>query len=134
MPPYLYGGMIFLLPLLTYFGLGRPDYGTTPGELVADPPTLRCLGFRWLIAGDDNAEATVAVSYRKGGASDWREAQPMLRVHRGSRTEAAPLHGRQPLRGQRTQSRPCYGIRGPISITRSRWRFRRASSEVPYAV
>lgn len=59
-----------------------PDNATVPGELVTDPPTFRCLGFRWLIAGDDNGNATVTVTFRKSGEQTWREALPMLRVNR----------------------------------------------------
>src|SRR5258708_3563062 len=58
------------------------DNATIPGELVIEPPTLRCLGFRWLISGDDNANAAVAVSYRRDGEPTWREALPLLRVNR----------------------------------------------------
>lgn len=52
-----------------------------PGEFFVDPPTLENLGFRWYVAGDSNENAAVTVSFRKGGASEWREAQPLLRVH-----------------------------------------------------
>lgn len=41
--------------------------GVSPGELVIDPPTLINLGFEWLIQGDANRNASVAVSYRKVG-------------------------------------------------------------------
>ena len=37
------------------------------GELLIEPPTLINLGFEWLIEGDDNRNAAVAVSYRKTG-------------------------------------------------------------------
>ena len=52
-----------------------------PGELKVDPPTLRCLGFRWLIEGDDNVNARVDVEYRKKGDAEWRPALPLLRIH-----------------------------------------------------
>ncbi len=51
------------------------------GRLVVDPPTLENLGFRWYIEGDDNRNAAVAVLYRKKGEREWKEAQPLLRVH-----------------------------------------------------
>jgi hypothetical protein len=51
-----------------------------PGELVIDPPTLINLGFEWMIDGDDNRNAAVAVSYRKEGAKEWKPALPLLRV------------------------------------------------------
>jgi hypothetical protein len=51
-----------------------------PGEFFVEPPTLLNLGFEWRIEGDDNRNATVAVQYRKAGESQWREAQPLLRI------------------------------------------------------
>src|SRR6185369_12375946 len=50
------------------------------GELVTDPPTLINLGFEWLIEGDDNRNAKVAVSYRKKGETAWKSAMPLLRL------------------------------------------------------
>jgi hypothetical protein len=52
----------------------------TPGELVVEPATLINLGFEWWIEGDDNRNAHVAVSFRERGATDWREALPLLRL------------------------------------------------------
>jgi len=52
-----------------------------PGELIVDPPTLQCLGFRWYITGDSNRNASVRVAYRRAETNDWRDALPMLRVH-----------------------------------------------------
>lgn len=52
----------------------------TPGEFVIEPPTLRNLGFEWFIEGDANRNASVAVSYRRPGAGEWRAALPMLRA------------------------------------------------------
>jgi hypothetical protein len=53
----------------------------TPGELVVEPATLINLGFEWWIEGDDNRNASVAVSFRERGESEWREALPLLRLH-----------------------------------------------------
>ncbi|HZO52715.1 MAG TPA: hypothetical protein VFB63_08360 [Bryobacteraceae bacterium] len=53
-----------------------------PGRLMVDPPTLENLGFRWYIEGDDNRNATVAVSYRRKGDRAWKTGLPLLRVHR----------------------------------------------------
>ena len=50
------------------------------GELLVDPPTLINLGFEWLIEGDVNRSASVAVSYRKTGETAWRQALPLLRL------------------------------------------------------
>src|ERR1043166_5847837 len=51
-----------------------------PGEFVVEPPTLINLGFEWMIQGDDNRNAAVAVSYRKRGESQWRQGMPLLRL------------------------------------------------------
>src|ERR687887_575730 len=50
------------------------------GEFLVDPPTLINLGFEWFIDGDDNRNASVEVSYRKQGESQWKHALPMLRL------------------------------------------------------
>lgn len=63
---------------------GAPRDGSnavTAGELVVEPPTLINLGFEWWIEGDDNRNASVAVSYRARGEREWRAALPMLRLH-----------------------------------------------------
>ncbi len=52
----------------------------TAGEFLVDPPTLINLGFEWFIQGDDNRNASVDVSYRKQGTTDWKPALPMLRL------------------------------------------------------
>src|ERR1700757_4234435 len=52
----------------------------TPGEFIIDPPTLINLGFEWMIQGDDNRNAAVAVTYRKKGESPWRQGMPLLRL------------------------------------------------------
>ena len=53
---------------------------TVPGEFIVEPPTLRCLGFEWLIKGDDNRNGKVDVSYRQKGDHEWMEALPLLRI------------------------------------------------------
>ncbi|MDP2142197.1 MAG: hypothetical protein Q8L20_15420 [Gammaproteobacteria bacterium] len=53
---------------------------TLPGELVVEPPTLENLGFEWFIRGDANRNASVAVSWRKQGSSEWIEGLPMMRI------------------------------------------------------
>ena len=52
----------------------------SPTEFLIDPPTLINLGFEWFIQGDENRNATVAVSYRKKGETAWKPALPMLRL------------------------------------------------------
>ena len=53
---------------------------TTAKDFVTEPPTLLSLGFEWHIDGDDNRNATVAVSYRKKGEQTWKEGLPLLRI------------------------------------------------------
>ncbi len=55
---------------------------TVAGEFTAEPPTLVSLGFEWRIAGDDNRNAKVDVSYRKSGESAWHPALPLMRLQR----------------------------------------------------
>jgi hypothetical protein len=59
---------------------GGPGIKTRPGELVIDPPTLINLGFEWPIEGDDNRNASVEVSYRRTGDSQWKQGLPLLRL------------------------------------------------------
>ncbi|MEA2104227.1 MAG: right-handed parallel beta-helix repeat-containing protein [Candidatus Cloacimonadota bacterium] len=49
-------------------------------EFLIDPPTFHCLGFRWIITGDSNANATVVVKYREIGTVEWKVALPLLRI------------------------------------------------------
>ena len=52
----------------------------TPGEFIIDHPTLINLGFEWMIQGDDNRNATVEVSYRKRGETQWKQGMPLFRL------------------------------------------------------
>src|SRR3954469_22985751 len=54
--------------------------GTVVGRFVVEPATLVSLGFEWRIDGDDNRNATVAVSYRKKGEREWKAGLPLLRI------------------------------------------------------
>ena len=65
--------------LLSAPGL-RVANGTTAGKFIVEPPTLICLGFQWVITGDENRNATVDVSYRATGQTAWKEAMPLLRM------------------------------------------------------
>jgi len=49
-------------------------------DFYVEPPTLISLGFEWSIDGDDNRNASVAVSYRKRGDQTWKEGLPLLRL------------------------------------------------------
>ncbi|MFO7903177.1 MAG: hypothetical protein ACQESR_10380 [Planctomycetota bacterium] len=53
--------------LLSGIGLGNclaADLASEPGEVIPETPTLTCLGVRWWIGSDDNANARIAVAYR----------------------------------------------------------------------
>lgn len=68
---------LFLL-LLTLPGLAQQ--AVKPGKFVAEPPTLICLGFEWYVQGDENRNASVALSYREKGGGEWQQGQPLLRT------------------------------------------------------
>ena len=61
------------------------------GELLVEPPTLINLGFEWFVEGDENRNATVAVSYRRSGESVWKQA-PTAAAAEG-RTRLQPVAG-----------------------------------------
>ena len=63
---------------------------TEPGAFWTEPPTLLSLGFEWRIAGDNNANATVAVSYRRKGEPAWHPALPLVRSHGEQVGQTAP--------------------------------------------
>jgi hypothetical protein len=66
---------------------------TTPGEFQIDPPTLVSLGFEWRISGDGNRNAHVAVTFRKRGEPNWRNALPLLRLQWERVIGGAPRDG-----------------------------------------
>src|SRR3954469_19645426 len=59
------------------------DAAAPVGDPALDAPTLRCLGVRWVVAGGDNGNATVAVAYRRHGDADWKAGLPLFRVEKG---------------------------------------------------
>ncbi len=67
-----------ILPLVSTFTLAEDT--VTAGELFIEPPTLISLGFEWIIEGDDDRDAAVALEYRKAGENDWIEGLPLLRI------------------------------------------------------
>jgi len=60
------------------------NVATPLGEPVLDPPTLRSLGAYWIIGGDANKTARVAVQFRPAGADQWKDAMPLFRVEKGA--------------------------------------------------
>ncbi|HLA39444.1 MAG TPA: hypothetical protein VJ417_05570, partial [Candidatus Glassbacteria bacterium] len=75
--------MKYFIPALILFysftPLAAAD-SVTPGRFIPEPPTLICLGFEWYIEGDGNRNASVEVSYRRAGSSEWKKALPLLRI------------------------------------------------------
>ncbi len=75
--------MLFLI--LAGFILSAPASfavpAVTPGKFVIEPPTLICAGFEWNIAGDDNRNSSVEVSYRKKGTAEWKQGLPLFRLN-----------------------------------------------------
>ena len=65
--------------------------GVTAGEFVVEPSTLIALGFEWYIDGDANRNASVAVSYRKKGTTEWKQGLPLFRLN-GERTVTGLLN------------------------------------------
>jgi hypothetical protein len=53
------------------------------GDPVLEPPTDRSLGVYWIIRGDDNRNARIAVDYRRTGSSEWKKGPPLFRVAKG---------------------------------------------------
>src|SRR4051794_28367130 len=77
----LRGSAAVLFVLWSATALSAADR-TSVREFVTEPATLVSLGFEWRIDGDDNRNATVAVSYRKKGTPMWQEGLPLLRIGR----------------------------------------------------
>ena len=63
----LSGFAVFAILQLAAAAPAAAQATTTPGEFSIEPPTLMSLGFDWKIAGDDNRNARVEVSFRKKG-------------------------------------------------------------------
>jgi len=84
--------VLFLLAALVPARLLADDK-TTPGEFFIDPPTLLSLGFEWRIAGDDNRNARVEVTYRTKGEAQWHQALPLLRLQREAVPGGTPRDG-----------------------------------------
>jgi hypothetical protein len=70
-----------------------PQNATTAGEFLIDPPTLVSLGFEWRIAGDDNRDARVDVTFRKKGDQQWRPALPLMRLQGEQVAGGTPREG-----------------------------------------
>jgi hypothetical protein len=71
----------------------QPQNATIPGEFFEDPPTLVSLGFEWRIAGDENRNASVDVTFRKKGDQKWRKGLPLLRLQHEVVSGGTPREG-----------------------------------------
>lgn len=81
-----------LLAVLTVFAQilalrAWAEDASVPGEVQVEPATLHCLAVRWPVKGDDNANATIAVRYRKAGETAWKEGFPLFRTIRSATRE-----------------------------------------------
>src|SRR5262245_17407387 len=74
-------GPSFALAITALAGAARADDVLHPGMPALDPPTITALGVQLPITGDDNFNASVAVRYRRAGATAWRDAMPLTHVH-----------------------------------------------------
>jgi hypothetical protein len=91
-----YAFSAFILIVLAHQALDTAATGTDaarPGQISLDPPTLECLGLRWLIAGDSDGDAGVAVSFRRAQDSEWRRSTPLRRVDLMAMEEGRPPEG-----------------------------------------
>ena len=69
------------LPLTLFLAASlAAQTATTAGRFHVEHPTLHNLGFDWLISGDSNRNAQVAVQFRAAGESAWRNGLPLLRI------------------------------------------------------
>ena len=64
--------IIFISLALGFAPVLFANDAVTPGEFIVEPATFHNLGFEWKIEGDDNRNATVTVSFRLLGSSDWK--------------------------------------------------------------
>ncbi len=70
---------------LAFLAAALPDDASVPaGEPVLEPSTLHCLGVYWIVRGDANRNAAVAVDVRKAAAAEWRKGPPLFRVEKGA--------------------------------------------------
>jgi len=70
-----------------------------PDAIPVDETSLHCIGLRWIITGDANANATVAVTYRKAGTEKWHSAMPLRRVENAALEDRKPPEGTTILAG-----------------------------------
>jgi len=77
--------VVSVVAFLRHPAASQDQNRVTAGEFVVEPPTLIALGFEWYIDGDANRNASVSVSYRKKGTTEWKRGLPLFRLN-GERT------------------------------------------------
>ena len=78
-----------VFPIVAFVLLSAASASAAPAaftQVAVESPTFHCIGVRCHVAGDTNADAKVALSYRKSGNGAWRRALDLFRV------ETAALH------------------------------------------
>ena len=77
--------VVVLTALLAGPFLGMPSAAAQDaaraGALTPEPATPTALGVRWAIVGDANANAAIALAYRRAGEAAWRDGYPLFRAH-----------------------------------------------------
>jgi hypothetical protein len=76
----LFAAVVFLALIQGNGVMTAGGNALTLRDFVVDPPTLINLGFEWFVEGDDNRNASIAVSYRRVGDTTWTAALPLLRL------------------------------------------------------
>src|SRR5512142_1440182 len=71
---------LIVCAVLAVAGPAAAQAPTVSGDFSVEPPTLVSAGFDWRIAGDDNRNAHVDVTFRRKGEQQWHQALPLLRL------------------------------------------------------
>ena len=91
MPDRRFFGFLITLTLTCFTpSLSWADNQTVPGEVTTPYPTIHNLAVEWSVQGDDNANGTCDVQFRKVGEQTWKAAMPLRRVPAGENTSADP--------------------------------------------
>jgi hypothetical protein len=77
----MYAYFAVAMVVMTASSAWSQSMSTSAGKLIVEAPTLTAIGVEWKIAGDDNTNASVEVTYRRKGDKAWRKALPLLRLH-----------------------------------------------------
>ena len=93
------GGLLAFLAAIVWPAVVLAGHDAKPVQLIEELPTLKCLGVRWIVAGDDNRNAEVTVAYRRltslGSDGDWKRGPNLFRVQ-----SEAILEPNRPAAGQ----------------------------------